>query len=106
MFGWLRRTADDLFGARSGRWPKVRRDHLAKNPACAACGKTDGDMEVHHIRPISRGGDELDPRNLITLCADPCHLVHGHLMGWSRQNEEVVQDCTTYRSKVEKAKHD
>jgi hypothetical protein len=49
------------------------------------------------------GGQELDPSNLITLCGDPCHLVHGHLMSWTKTNATVVQDCQTYRAKLENA---
>jgi hypothetical protein len=57
-------------------------------------------MEVHHIHPLHEGGQELDPSNLITLCGDPCHIVHGHLMSWMRTNPDVVADCQRYRSKV------
>lgn len=70
-----------------------------------ACGR-DNDLEVHHIEPFhSNPSKELDPANLITLCGDPCHLVHGHLMNWSRCNPEVREDCVRYRAKLEKAKH-
>ena len=31
-----------------------------------------GDWEVHHIVPISKGGEMWDPENLTTLC-DECH---------------------------------
>ena len=100
MFGWLlNRRADDYGAPRSGQWPRVRREHLARQPECQACGRTK-DMEVHHIHPLHEGGQELDPSNLITLCGDPCHIVHGHLMSWMRTNPDVVADCQRYRSKV------
>jgi 5-methylcytosine-specific restriction endonuclease McrA len=34
-------------------------------------------LEVHHIVPISEGGDEWDPENLVTLCFD-CHHLGRH----------------------------
>ena len=108
MFGWIRKQADDLFG-RSGAWARVRREHLAREPECAACGRSK-DLEVHHILPyhehpeleLDDGTNGLDG-NLITLCADPCHFVHGHLMGWSRSNPDVRDDAARYRNKVERA---
>jgi len=99
MFGWLRRQADDLFG-RSGSWSRVRKEHLAKHPTCEACGRSEK-LEVHHVVPYrDRPELELEPDNLITLCADPCHLVHGHLMSWRRINPHVREDCKRYRSRV------
>ena len=101
MFQWLRRKTADLFGApRSGKWKTVRSRHLNSNPYCAACGKKE-DLEVHHIRPVHVAPHlELEPTNLITLCADPCHLVHGHLMSWARFNPECAEDCRKYREKL------
>jgi 5-methylcytosine-specific restriction endonuclease McrA len=61
-------------------------------------------MEVHHIQPLhDNPALELDPQNLITLCADPCHIVHGHLMSWLRINKSVVEDCAAYRKKLAEA---
>jgi hypothetical protein len=100
MFGWLLNRRPDDYGApRSGQWPRVRREHLAKQPECQACGRSKA-MEVHHIQPLHEGGQELDPENLITLCGDPCHIVHGHLMSWLKTNPDVVADCQRYRAKV------
>jgi len=99
MFGWIRET---VFGApRSGQWPRVRREHLAKEPACIACGRTKG-LQVHHVIPVHVDpGGELDPGNLVTLCGDPCHLVHGHLMSYAKRwNLQVREDCRRYREKV------
>ena len=104
MFGWLRKAPQDVFGTpRSGQWPRVRREHLAVQPTCQACGRAK-ELEVHHVRPYHEHPElELDPGNLITLCGDPCHIVHGHLMSWTRSNATVVQDCKTYRAKLENA---
>ena len=104
MLGWLRRQADDLFG-RSGAWARVRREHLAREPACIACGRTEN-LEVHHILPYHQRPElELDPRNLCTVCADPCHLVFGHLLSYrDRYNPSVREDCERYRQRLEDAK--
>ena len=111
MFDFLKRLVarreatpqDDLYG-RSGKWPRVRAKHLEREPRCAACGKGD-ELEVHHIEPYHLDpSKELDDGNLITLCADPCHLVHGHLMSWSRWNPSVREECRAYAAKVAAAK--
>jgi len=103
MLGWLRRQTDELFG-RSGAWARVRREHLEKEPACIACGRTK-DLEVHHVLPYHEcPSRELDPENLATLCADPCHLVFGHLMNFrTRSNPHVREDCERYRKRLESA---
>jgi hypothetical protein len=102
MFGWLRRTADDLFG-RSGAWPRVRREHLEREPCCIACGRSKT-LEVHHVVPYHEDpGLELDPGNLVTLCADPCHLVHGHLLNWKLSNPHVREDAGRYRERIRAA---
>jgi hypothetical protein len=101
MFSWLRRTAD-LFGApRSGKWPRVRREHLANNPACIACGRTTG-VEVHHVQPFREKPElELDPTNLVTLSADHCHFVFGHGLNWSTANPRVREDAAAYRRRLD-----
>lgn len=102
MLGWLRRQTDELFG-RSGSWARVRREHLEREPACAACGRTK-DIEVHHIKSYREHPElELVESNLVSLCADPCHLVHGHLMSWRRANPTVREDCARYLEKVRSA---
>lgn len=99
MFRWLRKQLD--FFGRSGKWPRVRKQHLEKEPACVACGRAK-ELEVHHIVPYHANPQlELDPDNLITLCADPCHLVHGHLMNFSRSNPDVRTDAEHYRRKMQ-----
>lgn len=86
---------------RAGCWSRVRRQHLEKHPDCAACGRDD-EVEVHHVIPVSQDkSKECDPENLITLCAEPCHLVHGHLMDWKRCNPYVREDCKRYRGRID-----
>lgn len=85
---------------RSPKWANIRKQHLKENPNCAACGKNKK-LEVHHIKPVHTNPDlELDPSNLITLCADPCHIIFGHLMDWKSWNTEVVKDTSVYLNKV------
>lgn len=116
MIGWLRSLMANRsqvpseFG-RAGAWPRVRAEHLQREPACMACGKT-GDPEVHHIIPVAealrRGRPELelDPENLITLCAGPCHLVHGHLMNFQRFDPSVRTSVAAYRARLEAARRE
>lgn len=85
---------------RSSKWNQVRKQHLLENPNCIVCGKTDK-LEVHHIEPVHINSDrELDPENLATLCASPCHLVFGHLFNWKKYNKDVIKDAKVYLNKV------
>jgi 5-methylcytosine-specific restriction enzyme A len=69
---------------RSPQWPKVRAEHLKKNPTCAVCDGT-AKLEVHHIVPFHIDSTkELEPTNLLTLCESKenginCHLAFGHV---------------------------
>lgn len=95
MFGFLTN-----FG-RSSQWNSVRKEHLKNQPECQACGRTK-DVEVHHIEPFHiNPSRELDPTNLITLCAKSCHLVFGHLMDYKSWNTDVVNDCYNYKLKLQ-----
>ncbi len=88
--------------ARSTHWPKARREHLLRQPACAACGGTEH-LEVHHIHPYHLFPDrELDQANLITLCEGPCncHLTFGHLHSWQAYNPGVRADVEKYFHKL------
>lgn len=94
---------DDVFG-RSGRWPSVRATHLKRQPKCIACGR-DKDLEVHHVMPYHLDPAlELDDGNLVTLCADPCHLVFGHCLSWQRWNPAVREDCAAFAKRLAEAK--
>jgi len=89
---------------RSPKWAKVRAAHLKAHPACEACGQRDA-LEVHHVQPFHLQPDlELDPANLMTLCGDPCHIVHGHLMAWARYSPTARTDVRTYRANLEAAR--
>jgi 5-methylcytosine-specific restriction protein A len=102
MLGWLWGKRDEELG-RSGQWARVRREHLAVSPSCIACGRA-RDVEVHHVVPYHERPDlELDPTNLVTLCADPCHLVFGHLLSWRRSNPHVREDAHCYMARVRAA---
>lgn len=84
---------------RSSEWSSVRKEHLKTEPCCALCGK-DKNIQVHHKQPFSRKPElELDPENLITLCADH-HLLFGHLGSWRSYNSTVVEDCDEWRNKI------
>lgn len=93
------------YATRSGKWPKVRKQHLIENPTCAACGRSKN-LEVHHIEPVHLNSNrELDPSNLITLCSDPCHIVFGHFMDYKSWNINVVKDCSVYYNKCSLKPH-
>lgn len=87
---------DRLFGAaRSSRWPKVREEHLKRQPACRVCGRKDN-LEVHHVLPVHLRPDlELVEENLLTLCEAPInhHLEFGHLGAWKSYNALVELDA-------------
>lgn len=88
------------YSRRSSGWSKVRKKHLKQFPTCAACG-ANKKLEVHHIKPVHQHPElELDEKNLITLCADPCHIIFGHLKNWKSWNTEVISDCDTYLNKI------
>lgn len=106
--GWLRQILSAFWsnapiGAgrpRSPKWPTVRAAHLRRFGSCSACGRTVA-LDVHHVIPFQVSPDlELHPDNLITLCADPCHLIFGHLMNWQSWNESVRSDTAAYLDKI------
>lgn len=89
--------------SRSPKWPAVRRAHLRRHGECAACGTTI-DLEVHHLQPVHLYPDkELDPTNLITLCAfRGCHFRIGHAFDWQAFNLWCVEDAATQRERIER----
>jgi len=97
MFNFLNKLR---YATRSSKWTEVRKQYLKEHPSCIACGR-DRKLEVHHKIPVHISPElELDPSNLVTLCADPCHLLFGHLMNFKSYNKSVVEDCTVYLKKV------
>jgi hypothetical protein len=104
LLRWLRATVESFGSPRSGSWPRVRRDHLAREPACIACGRGKS-LEVHHVVPVSQDSSrELDPGNLVTLCGEPCHFVFGHLLSWTISNPHVREDAARYLERRQGAK--
>ena len=88
------------YAVRSPKWSSVRKEHLKNHPRCAACGRNKK-LEVHHIIPVHIDPSlELDPSNLMTMCADPCHIVFGHLMNFRSWNFFVVADTERYLDKI------
>lgn len=100
----LRRLKDAVQGKagiraeRSRHWPKVRKQFLAQNPTCVACGGTKK-LEVHHIKPFHLFPHlELDPQNLMTLCESRsfgivCHQFVGHLGSYFHFNPSARADA-------------
>jgi 5-methylcytosine-specific restriction endonuclease McrA len=88
------------FAYRSPKWSSIRKQHLANNPSCSACGR-DKKLEVHHVEPVHTNPEkELDLDNLITLCDDPCHFVFGHLLDYKSWNKNVIDDCKVYLNRI------
>ena len=94
---------------RSPLWPKVRAEHLAKNPECIACGFESPHNQVHHtdvpfhVDP-SR---ELDPENLETFCGSEhwnCHFRIAHLGNWKCWNDKAREDAAYFRKRLESRK--
>ena len=97
MFDFLKKLR---YAVRSPKWQSVRKEHIKNNPYCIACGR-DKKLEVHHIKPVHLFPElELDPSNLVTLCADPCHLLFGHLMYFKSWNSTVIEDSSSYLAKI------
>jgi 5-methylcytosine-specific restriction protein A len=59
----------------TSRWAAARREVLARDPVCVACG-VEPSRDVDHAEPLrsvlARGGDPYDATNLVALCV-PCH---------------------------------
>jgi 5-methylcytosine-specific restriction protein A len=88
-----------IMGGRSGRWAKVREEHLKENPSCAGCDKRE-DLVVHHIQPVHLFPHlELEPDNLMTLCHE-CHFTFGHLGDWKSYNPEIEYDAEHHLNRV------
>jgi hypothetical protein len=66
---------------RSSKWGKVRKEWLAENGTCAACGST-SKLQVHHIESFHEHPEkELLKTNFITLCeVDPSGIIQRTLV--------------------------
>lgn len=96
---------EPVFGGkqRSSHWPKIREEHLLKEPCCQICGGIK-QLSVHHIKPYHLDPlKELDLDNLITLCEyRNCHLTFGHLFYWESYNVNIREDAAFWAMKVKK----
>ena len=63
-------------------WKRIRDRYVAAHPLCERClkeGRLTPVEEVHHIVPISQGGDHRES-NLMSLCQS-CHTKIHHELG-------------------------
>lgn len=70
----------------SSKWVKLRNAYIQANPLCELCLEKEiikPAEEVHHIKPIGTGLDELEmmdlaynPENLKALCKECHHEIH------------------------------
>jgi RNA-directed DNA polymerase len=64
-------------GSRQAEWHEQRRHVLERDRyTCRHCGGK-GNLEVHHLKPRHRGGND-HPSNLVTLCEE-CHVHHDEI---------------------------
>jgi hypothetical protein len=59
----------------STEWITIRDDYIKAKPFCELCfsnGKNNKSNDVHHITPLTAGGEPFSGDNLIALC-DSCH---------------------------------
>jgi 5-methylcytosine-specific restriction endonuclease McrA len=60
----------------SARWQTARAEARKRDgERCQNCGSSER-LQVHHIEPLSQGGDRYALSNLVTLC-QPCHAEAG-----------------------------
>ena len=109
MFDWLKSLfAKDVRSPmeRSSRWSSVREVHLRSHPCCEVCGSKNN-VEVHHILPYHLyPEEELNFRNLITLCENKsrnCHFLFGHCLNWKHYNMSVRLDAAYFREMLKNA---
>ena len=85
------KRGDNILAAKiynTPQWKNLRKIKLQANPVCEMClneGKVTPTEEIHHIRPILTGQDELemmdiayDYNNLISLCKECHHKIHNN----------------------------
>ena len=94
----VREHAKKVF--RSSKWSGVRKQFLNANPMCAACGSIKF-LQIHHRLPFAlHPEEELDPKNLVTLCMDKpeCHLHIGHSGSFHMYNPNLSADILNIKS--------
>jgi len=78
-------------------WDTFRDEQIALHPYCAICGATE-ELQLHHKIPFAWGGGELDPDNVVVLCAHTfnCHLLFGHLGDFKSINPHIDADIAEW----------
>ena len=83
---------------RSPKWDAWLKAFL-KGKACIACGAKDG-LTGHHVVPFHVDPSrELDAANVVPICSDRCHIVHGHLDDYQLENPSVREDAAAHLAK-------
>jgi len=76
-------TVNDSF-YKSDEWKKIKNNYIKENPLCELClneGNENKTDHVHHITPLSQGGEPFSEDNLIALCQS-CHgSIHASASG-------------------------
>lgn len=86
-----------LGGKRSPKWRTVRNEYARTHHFCEICGRDK--IQVHHRKPFHLFPElELEPTNLISLCADH-HLTFGHLGSYHSYNENIEEDARIWQDK-------
>lgn len=72
----------------TSQWKKLRSAYLMEHPLCEMClkeGKTTPTQEIHHIKEILSGADDLERKdlafnysNLMALCEYHHHQIHNN----------------------------
>ena len=100
---WLHNRQTTFGSTRSPKWSEVRNKFIKENPTCAVCGKKGTALKplnAHHLAPFHlHPEDELNPRNLISLCR-PDHLLFGHLNNFKAFNPNVEEDSKIWKDKI------
>jgi len=67
-----RYKGEDYSWRKSPEWRRIKKMVRNRdNNICQIC-ENKNELHVHHIVPVSEGGQKFDPENLMTLCGD-CH---------------------------------
>lgn len=95
--------------ARSGHWSTFKKEHEKLVPkVCAGCGKSNVNIELHHIKPFrEHPEDECKHNNVVWLCeddSDACHFYLGHGKDFRGWNPYVIEDAALFLSRVESSK--
>lgn len=74
------------------KWRKLRKEMIALNPKCSACGWSKK-LEAHHIQPLHLFPHlGLEPDNLLILCRE-CHFRHAHYLDYREYNPGIRRLC-------------